>query len=141
MIEIINRQKKHKINKSRFKGLLERLVGQYQLDNPEVTLAFVNDRTVKELNKRFLNKDAPTDVLSFPMREKGADGKYYLGDILISVQRAADQSAAKNHSLERELEILTIHGFLHLMGFAHSRGLEKEETKIRKLLLEGLLEG
>ncbi len=137
MIEIINRQKKHKINKNRFKGLLERLVNQYQLDNPEVTLAFVNDRTVKELNKRFLNKDAPTDILSFPIREKGADGKYYLGDILISVQRASDQSAVKNHSLERELEILTIHGFLHLMGFEHSRGLEKEEARMRKRLLEG----
>ena len=137
MIEIINRQKKHKINKNRFKGLLERLVNQYQLDNPEVTLAFVNDRTVKELNKRFLNKDAPTDVLSFPLREKGADGKYYLGDILISVQRALDQSAEKNHSLERELEILTLHGFLHLMGFEHFRDLEREETRMRKLLLEG----
>jgi len=137
MIEIINRQKKHKINKNRFKGLLERLVNQYQLDNPEVTLAFVNDRTVKELNKRFLNKDAPTDVLSFPLREKGADGKYYLGDILISVQRALDQSAVKNHSLERELEILTLHGFLHLMGFEHFRDLEREETRMRKLLLEG----
>lgn len=137
MIEIINRQKKHKINKNRIKGLLERLVDQYQLNNPEITLAFVNDRTIKGLNKRFLNKDAPTDVLSFPMREKGADGKYYLGDILISVQRASDQSAAKNHSLGKELEILTLHGFLHLMGFEHSRGLEREEAKMRKYLLEG----
>lgn len=136
MIEIINRQKKHKINKHRYKGLLEKLVNLYQLDNPEVTLAFVNNRTIKELNKKFLNNDVPTDVLSFPVREMGVDGKYYLGDILVSVQRALDQSAAQNHSLERELDILTIHGFLHLMGFEHSRGLEKEETKIRKLLLE-----
>ena len=128
MIEIINRQKKHKINKDRFKGLLERLVDRYELDNPEVTLVFVNDKTIKELNKRFLNKDAPTDVLSFPMREKGADGKYYLGDILISVQRALDQSAVKKHSLERELEILTLHGFLHLMGFAHSRDPQTREA-------------
>jgi len=136
MIEIINRQKKHKINKNRYRGLLEKLVAQYQLDNPEVTLAFVNDKTIKELNKNFLNKDAPTDVLSFPVQERGADGKYYLGDILISVQRAVDQSVEQNHSLERELDILTIHGFLHLMGFAHSGGLEKEEAKMRKLLLQ-----
>jgi len=136
MIEIINQQKKHKIKKNRYKGLLVKLADQYQLDNPEVTLVFVNDKTIKELNKKFLNKDAPTDVLSFPVREMGADGKYYLGDILISVQRALDQSAAQNHSLERELDILTIHGFLHLVGFEHSRGLEKEEAKIRNLLLE-----
>ena len=136
MIEIINQQKKHKIKKNRYKGLLVKLADQYQLDNPEVTLVFVNDKTIKELNKKFLNKDAPTDVLSFPVREMGADGKYYLGDIVISVQRALDQSAAQNHSLERELDILTIHGFLHLVGFEHSRGLEKEEAKIRNLLLE-----
>ncbi len=137
MIEIINRQKKHKINKNRYKGLLEKLADQYQLDHPEVALVFTNDKAIKELNKRFLNRDAPTDVLSFPVREKGADGKYYLGDILISVPRALDQSAAQNHSLERELDILVIHGFLHLMGFEHSRGLEREEAKARKLLFGG----
>ncbi len=137
MIEIINRQKKHKISKNRFKDLLERLVDQYQLDSPEITLAFVNNRTTQELNRKFLNKNAPTDVLSFPIREKGADEKYYLGDIIISVQKALDQSSVENHSLERELEILIIHGFLHLMGFEHSKGLEREEAKIRNLLLEG----
>ncbi len=137
MIEIINRQKKYKINKKRHKGLLERLVHQYQLDNPEITLAFVNNETIKELNQKFLKKNAPTDVLSFPVGERGADGKYYLGDIIISVQKALDQSVAENHSLERELEILIIHGFLHLMGFEHSKGLEREETKIRDLMLEG----
>jgi probable rRNA maturation factor len=137
MIEIINRQKKHKISKNRFKDLLERLVDQYQLNSPEITLAFVNNRTIQELNRKFLNKNAPTDVLSFPVREKGADEKYYLGDIIISVQKALDQSSVENHSLERELEILIIHGFLHLMGFEHSKGLEREEAKIRNLLLEG----
>jgi len=137
MIEIINRQKKYKIKKNRFKDLLERLVDQYQLDSPEITLAFVNNRTTQELNRKFLNKNAPTDVLSFPIREKGADEKYYLGDIIISVQKALDQSSVENHSLERELEILIIHGFLHLMGFEHSKGLEREEAKIRNLMLEG----
>jgi len=137
MIEIINRQKKYKIKKNRFKNLLERLVDQYQLDSPEITLAFVNNRTTQELNRKFLNKNAPTDVLSFPIREKGADEKYYLGDIIISVQKALDQSSVENHSLERELEILIIHGFLHLMGFEHSKGLEREEAKIRNLMLEG----
>jgi len=137
MIEIINRQKKHKINKKRYKGLLERLVHQYQLDSPEITLAFVNNETIKELNQKFLKKNAPTDVLSFPVGERGADGKYYLGDIIISVQKALDQSEAENHNLERELEILIIHGFLHLMGFEHSKGLEREEEKIRNLMLEG----
>ena len=76
-------------------------------------------------------------MLSFPVGEKGADGKYYLGDIIISVPKAHDQSLERKHSLEREMEILTIHGFLHLLGYEHFKGLEKEEKKIKKLLLEG----
>jgi probable rRNA maturation factor len=112
-------------------------VDHYQLDNPEVTLAFVNNKTIQELNHKFLNKKAPTDVLSFPVGEKGADGKYYLGDIIISVPKAQDQASEREHSLEREMEVLTIHGFLHLLGYEHSKGLEKEEQKIKKLMLEG----
>ena len=137
MIEIINRQRKQTINKNRFQVLLARLVDHYQLDDPEITLAFVNNKTIRELNRKFLNKNAPTDVLSFPVGEKGADGKYYLGDIIIAVQKAQDQAREQKHSLEREMEILTIHGFLHLLGYEHFKGLEKEEKKINKLMLEG----
>ena len=137
MIEIINRQRKLKINKNRYQVLLARLVDHYQLDDPEVTLAFVNNKTIQELNHKFLNKNAPTDVLSFPVGEQGADGKYYLGDIIISVPKAHDQALEREHSVEREMEILTIHGFLHLLGYEHSKGLEKEEQKIKKLVFEG----
>jgi len=137
MIEIINRQRKRKINKPRFQVLLERLVDYYRLDDPEVTLAFVNNKTIQGLNRRFLSKNAPTDVLSFPVGERGADGRYYLGDIIVSVPKALDHALEQKHSLEREMEVLTIHGFLHLLGYEHSKGLEKEEKKIHKLLLEG----
>jgi probable rRNA maturation factor len=137
MIEIINRQRKQTINKNRFQVLLERLVNHYRLEDPEITLAFVNNKTIQELNHKFLDKNVPTDVLSFPVGEKGSDGKYYLGDIIISVQKALEQSQEQEHSLEREMEILTIHGFLHLLGYEHSKGLEKEENKIKKLMLEG----
>jgi probable rRNA maturation factor len=97
----------------------------------------VNNKTIQELNHKFLDKNAPTDVLSFPVGEKGADGRYYMGDIIISAQKAHDQAQEHNHSIERELEILIIHGFLHLLGYEHSKGLEKEEKKIKKLMLEG----
>lgn len=137
MIEIINQQSKYWINKNKFKLLLEKLVKYYQLSNPEITLAFVTNRTIRELNRKFLNKDAPTDVLSFPVREKEADGKYYLGDIIISAHMAFQQCFSEQHGLQRELEYLTIHGFLHLQGFEHSQGLEEEEEKIRKLVLAG----
>jgi probable rRNA maturation factor len=112
-------------------------MGHYNQQDAEITLAFVNNKTIQALNRQFLKKNAPTDVLSFPVREKGADGKYYLGDIIISVPKAYDQSLEREHSLEREMEELIIHGFLHLLGYAHFQGLEKEEKKITKLLLEG----
>ena len=137
MIEIINRQRKQTINKNRFQVLLTRLVDHNQLEDPEITLAFVNNETIRELNQKFLKIDAPTDVLSFPVGEKGADGKYYMGDIIISVPIAHDQAQEKEHSLEREMEFLTIHGFLHLLGYEHFKGLEKEEKKIIRLLIEG----
>lgn len=137
MIEILNNQRRHRIDIKRFRELLKRLIEFYEVDNPELTLAFVNNAAIQDLNRRFLDQDAPTDVLSFPIGEKGADGKYYLGDIIVSVPRANKQRAGKKHDLERELEILTIHGFLHLLGFEHFKGMEDEEVKIKKLLFEG----
>jgi probable rRNA maturation factor len=112
------------------------LIGFYKVDDPELTLAFVNNSAIQDLNRRFLDEDTPTDVLSFPICEKGADGKYYLGDIIISVPYANKQRIQKKHGLERELKILTIHGFLHLLGYEHLEGMEEEEDKIKQRLFE-----
>jgi probable rRNA maturation factor len=137
MIEILNNQKRHKIHSKRFRELLEKLIRIYKVDDPELTLAFVNNSAIQDLNRRFLDEDRPTDVLSFPIGEKGADGIYYLGDIIISVPQANKQRLEKKHGLERELEMLTIHGFLHLLGYEHFEGMEEEEEKIKKALFEG----
>lgn len=137
MIEIINQQRRHRIDTNPFKNLLNRLIAHYKLQDPEITLAFVNNKAIKELNTKFLKKNTTTDVLSFPIGEKGSDGKFYLGDIIISVPKANKQSKEKKHDLERELEFLAVHGFLHLLGFEHFEGIEEEEGKIRKFLLKG----
>lgn len=137
MTEIINQQRKHRISLKKFKELLERLNKNYQLGNPEVNLVFVDTKTIRGLNRKFLKKDAATDVLSFPLGERGADGKFYLGDIVISVPQAFKQSTSKKHSLEKELKLLTVHGFLHLLGYGHSAGIEKEEERIKNLFLKG----
>jgi probable rRNA maturation factor len=135
MIEIINRQKKYPIRTKAFKRLLGEFSARYRLADPEVTLAFVGERAIRTLNRKFLKKDRPTDVLSFPLGEKGADGKFYLGDIVIAVPVAFRQSRAKGHSLDRELRLLAIHGFLHLLGYDHSAGIEDEERKAHRLYL------
>jgi len=135
MIEIINRQKKRRIRTKAFERLLADLGRQYRLADPEVTLAFVGDRAIRTLNRKFMKKDRPTDVLNFPLGEKGPDGKYYLGDIVIAVPVAARQAREKGHSLDRELRLLAIHGYLHLLGFDHFAGIEEEERKAHRLYL------
>ena len=136
MIEILNNQKRFWIKRNKFREILAKLIEHYSVESAEITLAFVPNREIKKLNRQFLQKDNPTDVLSFPVGEKAADGLYYLGDIIISPQIAFHNCRRKPHGLERELEILTIHGFLHLLGYEHDRGLEEEEELIRKLLLK-----
>lgn len=136
MTEIINRQHKYWINLKKFKSLLKRLVKHYKLDDPEISLVFSDTRTIKALNRRYLKINVPTDVLSFPLRERSVNGKFYLGDIVVSVPQAFKQCFSLNHGLERELELLVIHGFLHLLGFKHRGGIEEEESKIRNIMLE-----
>lgn len=130
MIEILNRQKKHPIRTRELRGLLGRLVARYRLADPEITLAFVGSAAMRTLNRRFRKKDRPTDVLSFPLGKQGPDGRHYLGDIVIAVPVAFRQAREKGHSLRRELELLAVHGFLHLLGFDHGTGIEEEEARL-----------
>ena len=137
MIEILNRQKKFRIDLGRFERLLKKLVQHYGLNRPEIALSFVDDPEIRELNRKFRKRDKPTDVLSFPLNEKASDGRFYLGDIIISVPTASAQATELSHGLERELEYLAIHGFLHLLGYEHGQGHEEEEAPIRQLMVKG----
>ena len=133
MIEILNRQRKYPVRARALKRLLEGLVARYRLKDPDVTLAFVGAKAVRTLNRKFMKKDRPTDVLSFPVGKKGPDGRFFLGDIIVAVPVAERQGREKGHGLERELELLAVHGFLHLLGYDHFAGIEEEERKVRGL--------
>ena len=135
MVTILNRQKKHRVRTKAFERLLGELARRYRLADPEVSLAFVGDRAIRTLNRKFMKKDRPTDVLSFPLGEKGPDGKFYLGDIVIAVPVAFRQARQKGHGLDRELRLLAIHGFLHLLGYDHFAGIEEEERKLHRIYL------
>jgi probable rRNA maturation factor len=134
MIEIISQQNKHKVNRKRLKELLEKLVARYGLQDPEIALVFVDNKMIRDLNLKFRKKDAATDVLSFPLKEKSRDGKFYLGDIIISVPYAYEQSASRGQTLDEELDFLTLHGFLHLLGYTHGGGIEEEQEKAKACL-------
>jgi probable rRNA maturation factor len=85
-----------------------------------VAIVLAGDATVRRLNRQFRGKDETTDVLSFPAGgEKLPDGTRPLGEIVISVAQAARQAETRGHSLARELRLLVIHGYLHLLGYDH----------------------
>ncbi len=92
----------------------------------DLSIILTDDARLHELNLNYLGVDAPTDVLSFPASETDPEtGARYLGDILISVPRARAQAEAAGHPLEAELQLLVIHGVLHLLGHDHARAQEK----------------
>lgn len=92
----------------------------------DMTIVLTDDAQLHELNREFLGVDAPTDVLSFPASESDPEtGTPYLGDILISIPRATQQAQAAGHSVEAEVQLLVVHGTLHLMGYDHAEAQEK----------------
>jgi probable rRNA maturation factor len=98
----------------------------HQSIDGDLTIVLTDDGQLRELNRDYLDIDAPTDVLSFPASETDPEtARRYLGDILISVPRAEEQARAADHPLEAEAQLLTVHGTLHLLGFDHARVAEK----------------
>ena len=116
-------------------------------DGPaEISVSFVDDAEIQELNAQYRNKPVSTDVLSFPLGEDGVydinqeTGAKMLGDIVISMQHAVIQSEQFGHSLQREVAFLTVHSMLHLLGYDHEQGgmsavkmREREEAVLTKL--------
>jgi len=99
---------------------------QQSAPDADLTLVLTSDTQIQILDRDFLGKDAPTDVLSFPASETDPEtGRLYLGDIVISVPRAEAQSITAGHSLEAELSLLVVHGVLHLLGHDHA-GVEEK---------------
>ena len=101
----------------------------------ELSVTFVNDEAIREINKQYRGKDRATDVISFALEEMGedeieiigADMPRVLGDIIISVDTAKAQAEEYGHSTNRELGFLALHGFLHLLGYDH---MTEEDEKI-----------
>lgn len=92
----------------------------------DMALVLSDDAQLQRLNRQFLEIDAPTDVLSFPGGDIDPDSEtMYLGDVIISFERATAQAAAGGHSVEDELQLLTVHGVLHLLGHDHGDDAEK----------------
>lgn len=100
---------------------------QAVVDQVDLSIIISDDDQLRQLNLQFRDVDAPTDVLSFPAGYVDPEnGAIYLGDVLISCPRAAAQASAAGHSLMAEIQLLVVHGILHLLGYDHAEADEQE---------------
>lgn len=140
-IQIANNQKKIKIDKRKIRSAIIKLLKYLDCADKEVSLSFVNDETIQQLNHQYRNKNKPTDVLSFSLQEGefGNINPHILGDIVISVDTAAADAARNSLSLDQEINFLIIHGLLHLLGYDHENTTREEKKKMQSK--QGILFG
>ncbi|PKN05728.1 MAG: rRNA maturation RNase YbeY [Deltaproteobacteria bacterium HGW-Deltaproteobacteria-9] len=132
-IHIENRQKAVKLDPRRIRRVVHKLKKILNCPDQEISLLFVDDEQIRQINRQYLNRDHPTNVISFPLREGdyGDINPQVLGDIVISAERAFQDAAAGDLSLNDEIDFLVIHGLLHLLGYNHEGGNKKESIKMR----------
>jgi len=130
-VEVVDAQRRHRVAAAGLRRFVQRvaaLAPKTACDH--VTILLCGDARMRALNARFRRKDRTTDVLSFAAEvRRGADGLRPLGDIVISVPQAARQARAAGHSLPREIRLLLLHGYLHLLGYDH----EVDDGTMRRL--------
>ena len=122
MIEVVNRQRRLKLDAEKWSELAARVLKKLNVAGAAgVTVAFVSDRAMRELNRRWRGKRGTTDVLSFPLEQEAweqGEGQT-LGDVIVSVERAARQAKENGLTLDEEIAQLILHGLLHLCGYDH----------------------
>lgn len=128
-----NLQRRYKVDRRVLESFLNRVASAIGHADASATLALVGDARMKVLNRDFRGYDKPTDVLSFAASESAEPDESgepgYLGDIVISVDTANRQATRRRSNLKRELKVLGLHGFLHLLGYDH----EKDDGEMRRL--------
>jgi probable rRNA maturation factor len=132
-IVFLDRLRRRRPDRARLRRVLTRAARALRVSG-EVALVLAGDGTIRRYNRVYRGKDRPTDVLSFP----GAGGEAGLGDILISVDTAARNARALGRSLAQELDVLALHGFLHVLGYDHETdggAMDRLEGRLRRRLL------
>ena len=133
-VEILNRQRRYAIQTANLSRIADAVLDDRRRAGSDLSIVVTNDARLRALNRDYRDKDRPTDVLSFPYEEE--DGP--IGDVIISIDRAVAQAEAQSHSLQRELEILTLHGTLHVCGYDHETDdgqMDRIERRLRNRLL------
>ncbi len=139
MADVLNLQKKIKIEATEYKAFLETVVTSIpDIAGRPFTVAFIDDDRMKQLNELFRDQDSTTDVLSFPNEPDEFDpDKTNLGDIVISAEQAKRQADENGLTLGTEIRQLILHGLLHLCGYDHETDngeMNARELELRKTL-------
>ncbi|MEY4167341.1 MAG: hypothetical protein RIR52_1165 [Acidobacteriota bacterium] len=145
-VEVINRQRSHQIDRQRVAGLAQSVLDAINEPAASLSIIFVRDRRMRELNRQWRGMDRPTDVLSFAYHENDeengplamGDECQHLGDVVISVETAERYAAKYGISFGREIDQLIIHGTLHLAGYDHETDegqMNRLEKRLRRKLL------
>ncbi|HOI73981.1 MAG TPA: rRNA maturation RNase YbeY [Syntrophales bacterium] len=134
-IWIENRQKKEKIDRRRVRSALRKALHRLGRDDAEVSLLFLDDEGIREINRTYLNRDYPTNVISFSMTEGpfGDLNPRVLGDIVISVERSRAEALESGLAPEDYQDFLIIHGLLHLLGYDHESPREEDGEHMREM--------
>jgi probable rRNA maturation factor len=138
-IEVINRQRKRRVNLKHWREFAERALHATGENKREVTIVFVADSAIKKLNRQFRGRNYPTDVLSFPTQHERFEEELNndLGEVVISLDRAAVQAKENGLTLTNEVAQLILHGLLHLCGHDHETDngeMNRLELRLRKEL-------
>jgi probable rRNA maturation factor len=132
-VVLLNRQRRRRVSPSRLRRVLAGAAEALRVRG-EVSLVLAGDRLLRRLNRDYRGKDRATDVLSFP----GEGGEAGLGDVVISVETARRNARRLGRSLPQELDVLVLHGFLHVLGHDHETDdgtMERLERRLRRRLL------
>jgi probable rRNA maturation factor len=121
------RNLKHDVSSSQIRSLGGAMLSALELPLAELSVLLTDDRGIQVLNREHRQKDKPTDVLAFPMHEGEPDPHGILGDVVISLDTALRQAAARRRPLIEEVRFLLAHGLLHLIGYDHATPAEKRE--------------
>jgi len=139
MIEVINRQRRHKTKAKVWRDFTEQALEAVGLHDRSVTIVFVGDAAIRKLNQQFRGQNYPTDVLSFPTEPETfeSEDESKLGEVVISLDRARTQARENGLSFPHEVQQLILHGLLHLCGYDHESDhgeMNRLELKLRKKL-------
>jgi probable rRNA maturation factor len=139
---IDNRQKKYRISQKKIRKKAQAILDALGSPEAELSLVLVDDNEIAGLNRNYLNREGPTNVIAFPMRagEFAKISPQLLGDVVISLETAERESRPGEVSFEERVDQLLIHGILHLFGYDHvnsadeARRMDGKSTKLAEII-------